>query len=550
MSNEETTAQGRESIEAKLRRAWKQERRFYHLRGISRLMVWLFTMILVDLLIDWQILFRSRISGRELLILFAVNLGVLAWVLWHEWLRFLKPYHPEIVALEVEDKHPELASLLITYTQLKGPALEATGASPALLEAMRKQAVLKTKPMDFREVVNFRQLRNLLFVATGTLLLFSAVTFNWTSHMQSLLLRMLGAEVAYPTRTQIVSMSGDMTVKQGETIRIRAQATGKIPDEGRLYVRSEDETTWQILPLARRGSDEFFRQMPELYENLVYRVRIGDARSETFIITVSPPPEIVAAKVQLSYPLYMRDNGAPAAGADLNLEVPMDTHIAWDLRCRPPVTALKVKMGERTIDATIDASGTRATFEIVATNTFKYTFIWTEREHGFIYDDVLHVIRVVEDRVPDVELIHPSGDRLATTNKTVKILARATDDHGLAGATLVYSLNGQKDERVEMRPLKGVSEDIDHNWVPKKTLPDLKEGDVLSFFLEVSDRRPPEGSHMNISAARRLSIVSEDQYLEWFRNELKAQREKIVRARKSEKKARDEVENLKAEEKK
>ncbi|MDP6525989.1 MAG: hypothetical protein QGI24_06330 [Kiritimatiellia bacterium] len=550
MSNEETTAQGRKSIEAKLRRAWKQERRFYHLRGISRLMVWLFTMILLDLLIDWQILFRSRISGRELLILFAVNLGVLAWVLWHEWLRFLKPYHPEIVALEVEDKHPELASLLITYTQLKGPALEATGASPALLEAMRKQAVLKTKPLDFREVVNFRQLRNLLLVATGTLLLFSAVTFNWTSHMQSLLLRMLGAEVAYPTRTQIVSMSGDMTVKQGETIRIRAQATGKIPDEGRVYVRSEDETTWQILPLARTGSDEFFRQMPELYEDLVYRVRIGDARSETFTITVSPPPEIVAAKVQLTYPLYMRDNGAPAAGADLNLEVPMDTHIAWDLRCRPPVTALKVKMGEKTIDATIDASGTRATFEIVATNTFKYTFIWTEREHGFTYDDVLHVIRVVEDRIPDVELIHPSGDRLATTNKTVKILARATDDHGLAEATLVYSLNGQKEERVEMRPLKGVSEDIDHNWVPKKTLPDLKEGDVLSFFLEVSDRRPPEGSHINISAARRLSIVSEDQYLEWFRNELKAQREKIVRARKSEKKARDEVENLKAEEKK
>ena len=550
MSAEETQAQGRESIEAKLRRAWKQERRFYHLRGISRLMVWLFTMILVDLLIDWQILFRSRISGRELLLLFAVNLGVLAWVLWHEWLRFLKPYDPEIVALEVEGKHPELASLLITYTQLKDFDIEATGASPALLEAMRKQAVIKTKPLDFREVVNFRQLRNLLLVATGTLLLFSAVTFNWTNHMQSLLLRMLGAEVAYPTQTQIISISGDMTVKQGETIEIKTRATGKMPDEGRLYVRSEDETAWQILPLARRGSDEFFRNMPELYENLVYRVRIGDARSESFTISVSPPPEIVAAKVQLRYPEYMRDNGDIAPGSDLNLEVPTDTHIAWDLRCRPPVTSLRVKMGKTTIDAEIDATGTRATFETVATNTFKYTFLWTEREHGFTYADVLHVIRVVEDRIPDVELVHPSGDRLATTNKTVKIVARATDDHGLAAATLVYSLNGQNEERVSMRPLKGVSEDIDYNWVPKKTLPGLKEGDVLSFFLEVSDKRPPEGSHINISAARRLSIVSNDQYLEWFRNELKAQREKILRARNSEKKARDEEENLKVEEKK
>ena len=47
-------------IEDKLLEAWKQEQRFFHLRGLGRFLVWLVAMVLVDFVVDWQIFFRSR----------------------------------------------------------------------------------------------------------------------------------------------------------------------------------------------------------------------------------------------------------------------------------------------------------------------------------------------------------------------------------------------------------------------------------------------------------------------------------------------------------
>jgi hypothetical protein len=47
-----------------------------------------------------------------------------------------------------------------------------------------------------------------------------------------------------------------------------------------------------------------------------------------------------------------------------------------------------------------------------------------------------------------------------------------------------------------------------------------------------------------------LTILSEKGYLAWFKSELEAQREIIVKARDSEKRATAEVSKLKAEEKK
>jgi len=106
------------SIEEKLRQAWKQEQRFFHIRGLSRLLIWAIALLLIDLLVDWQIFFRSRLSGPTILLLI-VNVGILAWIAWHEWLRFLKRYDPLRVSLEVESKHPELLSVLVSYTLLE-----------------------------------------------------------------------------------------------------------------------------------------------------------------------------------------------------------------------------------------------------------------------------------------------------------------------------------------------------------------------------------------------------------------------------------------------
>ena len=111
------------SIEDKLRQAHREERKWYNIRGASRLILWLIALLAVDFLIDWGLFAKTQMSGATGLSLLLVNIGILGWVGWREWWRHLRSYDALTTALEVEKRHPGLSSLLVSYMQLKdGPA--------------------------------------------------------------------------------------------------------------------------------------------------------------------------------------------------------------------------------------------------------------------------------------------------------------------------------------------------------------------------------------------------------------------------------------------
>ena len=537
------------SIEQKLRIAWSQEQRFFHIRGFARFLIWAVVLLLVDLVVDWQILFRSRVTGAPQILLLVTNVVVLGWVLWHEWLRHLKSFDAVRVSLEVEAKHPELRSVLVSYTQFEGQDSDPLLASASLLGAMRNQAISLTRPLDFREVVDFRQLRNLFLFTVVSIGVFSLISYSRSDHMRSLFLRLVGVDKDYPTETDVVLLTKSKTIKQGDPIEIVARANGKIPEAGRLYVRSESERTWQSMAMDKEDVMNFKHTVPEVFEPFTYYIRIGDALTEKYKISVSPRPEILTTQISLTYPPYLERGVTVEPAVDsLNLSVPEGTQVKWSLKCTPAIRALDVIVGEQKFPATISEDGLVATFEIPANETFKYTFHWTEKDHGFEYDDIQHIVRVVPDRVPDIELIEPSTDGNATVKKVLNIIARVSDDHQLGAAELVYSINGRDEKSIEMEPLSGTVKEIRHSWTLAQSIPDLKPGDTLAFSIKVSDKVPPKGTHINISATRKLAILTQEKYLEWFKNEFDAQREVIGKARDLEKKATTEVRKLKIQE--
>ena len=94
-----------------------------------------------------------------------VNIGILGYVAWYELIRHLKDYDELITALDVEDRHPDLSSLLVSYTQLKHSSEGQANVSEELIEAMRDQAVDKSLYLDFRKIVDFGQLKTLARVS-------------------------------------------------------------------------------------------------------------------------------------------------------------------------------------------------------------------------------------------------------------------------------------------------------------------------------------------------------------------------------------------------
>ena len=545
-------------IEDKLLEAWKQEQRFFHLRGLGRFLVWLVAMVLVDFVVDWQIFFRSRWETPGILLLL-LNGVVLLWVLWREWFRHLKPYEPLRVALEVEKKHPKLRSVLVSFTQFKDFNAEGTGASPELLEAMRKQAISLTRPLDFNEVVDFSQLKKLAVVSLASIGFFMLINAQWEEHMQMLFKRLLGADIEYPTETSIISTSGDIPIKEGNSTMIFAEVEGKSPKTGSLFVRDEGDEDWEELEIKRVRGKYYAREKKEVIKSFQYKLKIGDDYSDEYTVSISPKPEPVSKKITLSYPEYLQREDT--VEDNLKLTVPMDTSIKWSLQCEPAIKALKVTIGGNIIMAEISEDGARAEFEAKATETFKYNFYWTEKEHGFEYNDIQNLVRVVPDQVPDVELVEPFRNGKATVNKVLDLKFRATDDHQLGEAALVYSIvdnktnadgaenNASLETRVALGKLTGTQKEHSHRWVLNEN-GNLTPGSKVYFRIEVADRKPPMDSRFNSSVKRRLDILTDEQYLIWFENELAAQREIIAKARNAEEKATSEIGKLKVEEKK
>ena len=569
------------SIEKQLKQAHQQERRWYNIRGISRVIVWLIALLAVDFIIDWGLFAKTGMSGGIGIFLLLVNLGVLGWVLWHEWLRHLKSYDPVTTALDVEKRHPGLASLLVSYMQLKdGPASDQENVSQDLINAMRDQAIERSRPIDFKEIVDFGQLRKILVMAVGIFLAFAIIGAFNPAHTATLLKRLAGMDAEYPTQTVVSSTTGDLTIRIGSdaTISATASTDHEIPAAGRLFVKEKgSDDKWKELPMKKsEGSDnEYSRQLKDLTRNTLFYVRLGDDRWEEHEIEVITAPLITDIDLVLKYPEYMdRENGK---SDQLNLEVREGTTVKWTISCNTPVSSWEVLVPTdwgaeeaketeaetgakpeteekdapkfRSIPAELDESGTTATFELPIEKALKYSFRWVEKANNFSYEDVQYGVKVTSDGLPDVDLLQPREVGYATVGKVVKMEAKGTDDIGLDKAWLVYSLNGADETKVEIFNFDGdTNKTFDYSWKLSDNLKELKPNDRISFAIEVADRHPDREIHLRRTAPRQLTIVTPETYLDWYRAEYGAQIEELKRSRNQELAAQKAVIQLQTEE--
>ena len=573
-------AEGQDTgIEQRLRQAYREERRWYNIRGASRLTLWLIALLAVAFLIDWGLFAKTQMSGITGLTLLLVNVGILIWVYHREWGQYLKSYDPLTTALEVEKRHPELSSLLVSYMQLKDePDAHEGNVSQDLIKAMRDQAIEFSRPIDFKDIVDLGQLRKIGAVAVVLFLIFSIAGIFNREHTGVLFQRLLGKDAEYPTNTVITGTSENLTIRVGGEPVITATVAedGDIPENGRLFLKDKNssEAAWKEVPMNRSEdpTNKFSFKLKPVDRDTLFYVKIGDDRSEQYTINVITSPRIENVDIALQYPEYMnRDAGTYD---DLNLEVPENTTVKWTVRCNTPVSSWEVLVpsdwGEQTAEnkpdesdpetdkdapkfrsilADLDEAGTTATFEIPVAKALKYSFRWTEKANGFQYEDVQYGVKVTTDGLPDVDLIEPREVGYATVGKVVKMEAKGTDDIGLDKAWLVYSLNGADETKVEIFNFEGdTNKTFNYSWKLTDDLKELKPDDRVSFQIEVADRHPDREIHLRRTAPRQLTIVTPEAYLEWYRTEYGSQIEELKRSRNQELAAQKAVTQIQTEE--
>lgn len=556
------------NINDKLKAAWSREQRFINTRGLVRSIIWIVSLIITSLIID-ILIWKGLGDNNYGLFLTFINVGIVAYVIYNEWWKHRKSYDPVRTALQVESKNPGLSSILITYTELSDEDSEAK-APKEIIKAIEDKANEKTKSLDFQEIVPWGQIWRIVQVSLALIIFFGLISFKWKEQVGTLFQRLVGQDANYPTETnintiqveeQVMKVGTTFKVKSGGSLKIKVLTDGKTVSTAQLYTRTKGIEEWtsnpvQMDPLAN-NSLNYERQLEEITENTEFYIKANDDKSETHEIQVIKQPSY-SYVVERIFPEYI--NQKSEAITELNMDAPQGTQLKWKISTITKVKAMEVRIGEEeTINAVISEDGKLITFTKKADQAFNYSFLWTEGESGkdFQYIDVQNSVKVIDDTLPEIQLITPSADSLATIKKTVNINFKGTDDYGIGKSHLTFSVkrDGSKSDgeteiiRNEIQDFEG-KPSINHKypWKLSEQIKDLKPGDQISYQIEVQDLFPGEKKHIRQSISRKISIVTPERYLQWYRAELASQQDQIKRARDSEETASTQVKQLRQQE--
>lgn len=506
-----TSAGAATSVEDGLRTVWQREKNLCNARGAAWTLACLSGLLALDLVLDWTL----DLPWYARLILLVVNLAVLAQVVYRQWWRLLRPYSPVELALRVERVTGSPSGLFVSCVQLRPEAAAAHGFSPDLMEAVRFQAARQAAGIDFSRLVDTSGVRKVLKVAVPVLLVIMAAAIWQPGYFLALGCRMLNpwTSAGYPTLTKIASCSGDLTVLRTEPIPLQASAAGRIPDAGSLHLRFKG-AGWETVQVRRQGAGNFTHVLQRTNDDFDYYFSIGDAHSQRFHVAVVQPPRITKARVELSYPEYTRL--AAQEVATMNLSLPEGTTALWNLQLDRPVLGAEIVMEDQPPKpCQVGPDGKTVSLKMApdASSSYVFRFRWKTAGREHTEEGARYYVQIVPDADPQAGLVRPFEDGKATAGKVVDLAFWAKDDYALGDAAIVYSLNDGEEKRHELGSLEGKkSIDRQLTWPVAKVLTNLKEGDILTFAVEVKDVRSGAG-HAARSRSRRLQFVSPDDYL-------------------------------------
>ena len=495
------------ALEPGLRAVWNRTQQRHFLAGLLALCRWGIPLFLLGVTIDWLTYLPS--SGRAVVLLVLVSVSFYqAWK--HGW-RYLRGFDATRTALEVEDRHGGLESLLVTAVQF-GKSKPTPRSSESLREVTLQNAEVAAQKLQPREIVHFKSLRVPLQVVVGLAGVIALFAFLNGPFFAVGLTRIFTpwVEIAYPTDTKLHLQEEDLVIKEGDRAKIAIGVSGVIPDMANLYLRTGMGSERKLEIEITNGSCEYV--IASASRDFAYRVKAGDARSDWLQVRVIPPPRIEKVEVELKFPSYL---GQPAETVEaLTLSVPEETKIRWKLTLDRPVRgAVLNRDGEEPKPLEV-AEGRELIISEVVDASRGYDFSWMDQEHGFEFTSPRSFLQVASDQSPRVELISPESNLIALLGRPVDLVVRASDDHGIGSSAIIYRVNLRPEKKVSLEtPLKNGGGEQEIDWDYREVLPELKVGDTVSFLLEVSDKYP-DSPHLARSDTRRITFLSKEDYLE------------------------------------
>ena len=443
------------------------------------------------------------------------------------------------------------------------------GYAPEFVEHLIVQASQDMEQTQHRQIFQseFRKIRRSVGVAIGGIVLLLVTYFflpsgftGFAQAFQTLPITLQNDQAYLKASIQITKIRpGHSQIKRGTDVNVTAEVGGHLGAPVTLYYRVGDmeiqdsksvpQADWQSLTMLRTSVDTGHNlQVSEIsrfpykatLENvtrpLQYYISVKDLTSEQYQITISNEPIVTQFQYRLNYPAYtqLQSQTLPANVGDIHVlfgtEVvftgksnkPLEeAHIAFDASGDVPLeiregqlqgTVPQLMADEQEQEALSGPHIIHGAF--VARQSENYRIFITDVDGFTNRDPISRTITVLEDAAPDVTIVAPARDTVLDDAMLVELEVEATDDYGIQELQLVYRVESEGVEEVNV-PLKRweVEDTLSHRSVFVAYTWDVDRigmfpGETLAYYVQALDIDDISGPNIGKSHTYTLRFPS------------------------------------------
>jgi hypothetical protein len=299
-------------------------------------------------------------------------------------------------------------------------------------------------------------------------------------------------------KTQLVCLTGDLTVERGTKFTVEAEIRGRVPDQGSVEIAPEvppdaaaqESPAVESAPVAPVYAEDAlprFKFDPFLDVGAYrYRFTAADAVSQWHTIRVSTLPKIKSLTAEVTLPASKVVKPYTAEIKDFDLDVLKGSSVALTVRATEPLTRATVK----------GLDGAESSVEIAGTDSFLVTF--TADRKGEVRFTLESALGVPNDRLPplevtarpndapEIEVTSPGGDVLAADVASIPLTFEIRDDFGLESARLYLDIAGKERKKIDIPVTPGEKSTTFTHMLELEDY-DLNVGDSIVYYAEASD---------------------------------------------------------------
>ena len=473
------------------------------------------------------------------------------------------------VASRLESRQPEAAfaaeNRILSAVQLWNTLEDnRLGYAPEFIEHLIVQASRDMEQVQHKQVFQpeFRKIRRNAGIAVGGIVLLLAIhsflpaAFTGFAQAFQTLPKTLQDDQEYLKKSiQITKIQpGSLQIERGTDVNVTAEIGGHLGVPVVLYYRVGDEyemqstAEWQSLLMHRTPTDAnrglqvseistpYSARLENVARPLQYYISVEEVTSEQYQITISNEPIVTKFQYRLNYPTYtqLQSQTLPTNVGDIHVlfgtEVvftgesnkPLQkAHIAFEASGDVELEITEGKLQGAITQLVEDGQQREA---LATSQTIQGAFIARESENYRIHitdsdgftnrDPVSRTITVLEDTAPDVNIVAPARDTVLDDAMLVELKVEATDDYGIQELRLIYRVESEDAEAVNV-PLKrwGVEDALSHRSVFVAYTWDVDRismfpGETLAYYVQALDIDDVSGPNIGTSHTYTLRFPS------------------------------------------